>query len=115
VSDTPDRLWGVQAVADYLGAPATTIYQWRHNGYALRAINPSTIRDWLHGLTMERSYQRTIFANVSQIFAAAIADDLIGKNPCSSKTVRKPTPDPRKVVPWPTEWVAGVRAARSDR
>jgi len=81
----------------------------------LRAINPSTIRDWLHGLTMERSYQRTIFANVSQIFTAAIADDLIGKNPCRSSTVRKPTADPRKVVPWRAKWVAGVRASLPDR
>ena len=81
----------------------------------LRAIKPTTIRDWLHNLTMKRSYQRTIFANVSQIFTAAIADDLIGKNPCSSKTVPKPTPDPRMVVPWPAEWVAGVRATLPDR
>jgi integrase len=81
----------------------------------LRAINPSTIRDWLHGLTMERSYQRTIFANVSQIFTAAVADELIGKNPCSSKTVRKPSPDPRMVEPWPATWVAGVRAHLPER
>lgn len=82
---------------------------------SLRAITPSTIRDWVHYLRIERSYQRTIFANVSQIFTAAIADDLIGKNPCRSGTVRKPTADPRKVEPWPTEWVAEVSALLPDR
>jgi integrase len=81
----------------------------------LRQIRPSTIRHWLAGLTMARSYQRTIFANVSQVFAAAVADELIGKNPCQSGTVRKPTADPRKVVPWPREWVDGVIAALPER
>lgn len=82
---------------------------------ALRAVRPSTIRQWTHGLSMARSYQRTIFANVSQVFAAAVADDLIGKNPCQSSAVRKPTADPRKVVPWPDAWVAGVRRALPER
>ncbi|MBV9920959.1 MAG: site-specific integrase, partial [Pseudonocardia sp.] len=81
----------------------------------LRNITPSTIRSWAHGLRMARSYQRTIFANVSQVFSAAIADDLIAKNPCQSRTVRKPVPDPRHVSPWQLEWVTGVRDALPDR
>jgi len=28
-----DRLWGVKDVADYLGIPVQTIYQWRTKGY----------------------------------------------------------------------------------
>lgn len=81
----------------------------------LRTVTPSTIRQWTHGLTMARSYQRTIFANVSQIFSAAVADDLIPKNPCNSPTVRKPVADPREVVPWPTAWVAAVSDALPAR
>jgi integrase len=72
----------------------------------LRAITPCTIRSWTHGLRMARSYQRTIFANVSQIFSAAVADDLIAKNPCNS---RKPVPDPHHVTPWRLAWVTGMR------
>nr|WP_246633818.1 hypothetical protein [Pseudonocardia nigra] len=34
----------------------------------MKTVTPSHIRHWLHGLTMARSYQRTIFANVSQVF-----------------------------------------------
>ncbi len=64
---------------------------------------------------MARSYQRTIFANVSQVFSAAIADDLIAKNPCRSGTVRKLAPDPRPIIPWPAQWVAGVREALPAR
>jgi integrase len=82
---------------------------------ALQTITPADIRAWAHGLTMARSYQRTIFANVSQIFAAAVADDVIGKNPCRSRTVRKPVADPRRIVPWSTQRVAGVCAALPDR
>ncbi|MHA6784072.1 tyrosine-type recombinase/integrase [Pseudonocardia saturnea] len=81
----------------------------------LRAITPSVIRQWTSGLRMARSYQRTIFANVSQVFGAAIADDLIAKNPCRSGTVRKPVPDPRPIIPWPAQWVAGVRDALPAR
>ena len=33
----------------------------------LRTITPSVIRQWTSGLRMARSYQRTIFANVSQV------------------------------------------------
>ena len=78
---------------------------------ALQTITPADIRAWAHDLTMARSYQRTIFANVSQIFAAAVADDVIGKNPCRSRTVRKPVADPHRIVPWSTQRVAGVRDA----
>ncbi len=81
----------------------------------LRAITPSTIRTWTHGLSMARSYQRAIFANVSQILSAAVADDLIPKNPCQSRTVRKPVPDHRQVVPWPAGWVTAVRDALPAR
>ncbi len=77
----------------------------------LPAITPSTIRRWTHGLAMSRSYQRSIFQTVAQILSAAVADDLITKNPCHSPTVRKPAPDVRDVVPWTAARVAAVRAA----
>lgn len=75
----------------------------------LRKIKPSTIRQWLTGLDMADSYQRTIFTNVSQVFSAAVADELIGKNPCQSTAVRKPRVEHGKIIPWVTERVAAVR------
>ncbi len=77
----------------------------------LRKITPSHLRDWLGSLTMSRTYQHTIFANVSQILSAAVADNLIGRNPCRSRTLRPPRPDPVQVVPWPGDQVAAVHAA----
>lgn len=82
---------------------------------AMQVITPSHIRSWQRTLTMSRAYQRTIFANVSQIFTAAVADDVIGKNPCSNRTVRKPTADPRRVLPWTPEQVAAVHTALPPR
>ncbi len=32
----PQRLWGVREVAEYLGVPITTLYQWRYHGYGPR-------------------------------------------------------------------------------
>ncbi|GLZ38357.1 helix-turn-helix domain-containing protein [Actinokineospora sp. NBRC 105648] len=29
-------LWGIPEVADYLGVPEQTVYQWRHKGYGPR-------------------------------------------------------------------------------
>ena len=34
---TSDRLWGVQDVADYLGIPHKTLYNWRTRGIGPRA------------------------------------------------------------------------------
>lgn len=81
---------------------------------SMQVVTPSDIRRWLRGLTMARSYQRTIFANVSQIFTAAVADEIIARNPCRSPAVRKPVPDPTQVVPWSSEQVAAVHAALPD-
>lgn len=30
------RLWGVHDVAEYLGVPVATLYQWRYRGYGPR-------------------------------------------------------------------------------
>lgn len=29
----PEKLWSVKDVADYLGVPVKTVYQWRSSGY----------------------------------------------------------------------------------
>ncbi|MBW0116353.1 tyrosine-type recombinase/integrase [Pseudonocardia abyssalis] len=82
---------------------------------ALQVITPSHIRSWLRGLTVSLSYQRTLFANVSQIFTAAVADDILAKNPCANRTVRKPVADPQQIVPWTARQVTEVHRALPDR
>lgn len=36
--DVNDRLWTLQEVADYLGVPLATVYQWRHRGKGPRGF-----------------------------------------------------------------------------
>lgn len=53
-----DRLWGVQDVADYLGVPVTTLYQWRYQNVGPRSrrvgryirYDPDDVRAWFRAL-----------------------------------------------------------------
>lgn len=48
-------LWSLQELADYLGVPASTCYQWRHKGSGPRGIRvgrhvryrPEDVETWL--------------------------------------------------------------------
>ena len=54
VKDSSERLWGVREVAEYLGVPVPTLYQWRHNGYGPTGrrvgryvrYDPDDVRRW---------------------------------------------------------------------
>ena len=47
-------LWGVREVAEFLGVPVATLYQWRHHGYGPRGrrvgryvrYDPHDVRAW---------------------------------------------------------------------
>lgn len=51
-----DRLMTVEEVADFLGVPVATLYQWRHKGTGPCAFrvgrflryDPADVRHWLH-------------------------------------------------------------------
>lgn len=84
----------------------------------LRAIGPATVQAWgrrlqQHGLA--ETYRRTLFANVSGIFTAAIDDERIRRNPCAGKSVTRPRGEYPKVVPWSTERVHAVRNEMGER
>ena len=64
---------------------------------------------------LAETYRRTIFANVSGVFTAAIDDELINKNPCNAGSVIKPRGEYPKVIPWTEERVHAVRAALGER
>src|SRR5919198_1929763 len=49
------------------------------------------------------------------IFTAAVDDELIPKNPCKAASVRRPWPDPKKLVPWTREQVLAVRNELPER
>ncbi|MGC7098957.1 tyrosine-type recombinase/integrase [Amycolatopsis lurida] len=80
----------------------------------------STIRDWLHwmetpesegGRNYLASYRAQLFDLVSAILGAACYDKKIKSNPCSAKSIKRPKPDSRKIVPWPEERVHTVHKA----
>jgi integrase len=85
-------------------------------GRELRQVKPSTVQSWIRGLdALAPAYQQVIFANVSTVFAAAVDDELLAKNPCRAASVRRPRVVARKVVPWEHETVLAVRDALPDR
>ncbi len=51
---TPEKLWEIQDVSDYLGIPIGTLYQWRHRRKGPRAAkvgrhlryDPAEVRAW---------------------------------------------------------------------
>lgn len=83
----------------------------------LRSVRPSTVQAWMRllSMTLAPATVRVIFTNVSTVFAAAVDDELIRTNPCRAASVRPPRRAPRRVVPWPAERVAAVRAALPPR
>lgn len=54
-----ERLWGVREVAEYLGVPVGTLYQWRYHGRGPRGrrvgryvrYDPDDVRTWFASLT----------------------------------------------------------------
>jgi integrase len=79
---------------------------------SLSAFQPGHIRTWARALKdsgIASSYQRVIFANVSAVFAAAVDDGIIARNPCRAGSVKPPKLDPRKLKPWTHERVLEVR------
>jgi excisionase family DNA binding protein len=57
------KLWTVQDVAEYLGVPVATLYQWRTQGYgpAARKVGkhlrykPDDVIEWFDAITTDKS------------------------------------------------------------
>ncbi len=84
--------------------------------YQLRALKPSVIRSWVHGLQAELipAYVKVIHAALSSILRAAVEDGLIAKSPASAASARPPAAPQTKVIPWTAEQVAAITAALSE-
>jgi integrase len=84
----------------------------------LGSFQPAHIRAWVQQLAENKvvgSYARTIYSNVRAALSAAVDDGHLPRNPCAARSVRPPTVDPKRVVPWLPERVFAVRAAMPDR
>jgi integrase len=83
---------------------------------ALSAIKPTTVQAWLRGMDgIAASTRRVVLVHVGAIMAAAVDDELIRKNPCKAKSIRRPKVARTKVVPWEAARLRAVHAALPDR
>lgn len=82
----------------------------------LRNLKPSTVQKWLRSMeTLHPNTRALIFGHVQGILDAAVDDELIAKNPCKAKSVRRPKAVHRKVKPWEKPAVLAVREALPER
>jgi hypothetical protein len=94
-------------------------------GRQFRQVRPSTIQAWLRGLGLADSTTKVVFANLSTLLAAAVNDELIGRNPCRSlrtqsegRAARRPAVDQADLTEGPpagdVDQLAGLRGAEVD-
>ncbi|MFC8492450.1 tyrosine-type recombinase/integrase [Streptomyces sp. NPDC057235] len=82
------------------------------------SFRPQHIRELLAALEASpigSSYARNVYSDVRAVLAAAVDDGLLSRNPCGAKSVRPPTSELRRVVPWSPEHVLAVRSSLPER
>ncbi|MFF3496309.1 tyrosine-type recombinase/integrase [Streptomyces sp. NPDC002795] len=85
----------------------------------LDSFRPEHIRQLTSALeanpAVSGAYARNIYGDVRAVLSAAVDDGLLSRNPCSAKSVRPPTAERRRVVPWLPTQVQAVRQALPHR
>ncbi|MFF7226620.1 tyrosine-type recombinase/integrase [Streptomyces massasporeus] len=85
----------------------------------LDSFRPEHIRELVSVLeanpAVSGAYARNIYGDVRAVLSAAVDDGLLPRNPCSARSVRPPTAEQRRVVPWLPTQVHAVRAALPER
>ena len=89
------------------GGPALGDYQLR----TLARQPSTTVQPWIKGLPLGANSARLVIRDVGQVFAAAVDDGLITRNPLSVRSVSRPKPVRREAVPWSAAQVEAVSAA----
>ena len=79
------------------------------------AARPSLIQAWLSALPLAPSTAGKVLTILNTIMIAAMADGLIGRNPCKSPVVRLTRSTRRRIEPWTPQQSAAVRAALPGR
>ncbi|MGW5487439.1 tyrosine-type recombinase/integrase [Streptosporangium sandarakinum] len=80
----------------------------------LLAKRPSIVQAWVKEMEadgLKPSSIKLVVGTVSAIFNAAIDDQVIGRNPCATKSVRPPARTEKKVIPWTLDQVNAMAAA----
>ncbi|MDX2541950.1 tyrosine-type recombinase/integrase [Streptomyces sp. WI04-05B] len=85
----------------------------------LDSFRPEHIRELVSVLerdpAVSGSYARNIYGDVRAVLSAAVDDGLLPRNPCGARSVRPPTVEKRRVVPWLASQVLAVRTALPER
>lgn len=63
------------------------------------AKRPSLVQQWISGMKLSDSSKVLAIGDVYQVLSAAIDDGLISRNPLNAKSVSRPHPQKREVVP----------------
>ncbi|MBB1256359.1 tyrosine-type recombinase/integrase [Streptomyces alkaliterrae] len=83
----------------------------------LGSFQPAHIRAWLRELEnagVPGSHAYVIYGNVRAVLSAAVDDGYLARNPCDAQSVRAPSADAKRVIPWLPERVFAVRAALAE-
>ena len=79
-----------------------------HHSMRVLAQRPSILQGWIAGMAVHPNTARKYIGDVSQVFAAAIDDGIIARNPLRAKSVQKPAAEKTEAVPWTTDQIAAV-------
>ena len=82
------------------------------------AKRPSLVQAWIKRMEKELGLSPTTIRDtvgwVSAVFAAAVDDSIVAKNPCQAGSIRRPKVVPKRAVPWTLERVEAVSDALPD-
>jgi integrase len=70
-----------------------------HHALRTLAKQPSLVQAWIAGLKLADSTAVKVCDRVSEVFAAALDDGMIGRNPMHAKSVSRPDPDNHEATP----------------
>jgi integrase len=79
------------------------------------ARRPSLIQAWISALPLAESTAHQAVSNVSSVFAAAVDDGIVIRDPVRARSVRRPGRGGHKARPWPREYIEGMAGALPDR
>lgn len=88
------------------GGPALGHHQLRN-----LAKRPSLCQQWIAGLSLADSSKLKVIGRVSEVFAAAVDDGLITRNPLHAGSVSRPVPDKHEAVPLTLDELDALAAA----
>ena len=80
--------------------------------YPLRVLakRPTVLQAWIKGLALGPNTAIGIIGYASQVFAAAVDDGLISRNPLAARSIQKPARVKTEVIPWTAGQIDAVAA-----